>query len=56
MKNLMLREYVAGAIHNGNFHIHSVATIDEGIEILTVTRRGNANLTVPTRMEPSMTW
>ena len=35
VKNLMLREDVVGAIRDGEFHIYSVATIDEGIEILT---------------------
>ncbi len=49
----MLQEDVVGAIRNGNFPIYSVTTIDEGFEILTVTRRGNANLTVPPRLELS---
>jgi lon-related putative ATP-dependent protease len=35
VRNLMLREDVVEAIHNGQFHIYSVKTIDEGIEVLT---------------------
>jgi lon-related putative ATP-dependent protease len=33
--NLMLREDVRQAVQEGKFHIYPVATIDEGIEILT---------------------
>lgn len=33
--NLMLREEVAEAIRAGQFHIYAVATVDEGIELLT---------------------
>jgi len=35
VKNLMLREDVVEAIKEGKFHIYSVGTIDEGIEVLT---------------------
>lgn len=35
VKNLMLREDVVEAIRDGKFHIYSIKTIDEGIEILT---------------------
>lgn len=35
VKNLMLREEVVEAVRNGQFHIYPVATVDEGIEILT---------------------
>ena len=35
VRNLMLREDVVKAIHDGQFHIYSVKTIDEGIEVLT---------------------
>jgi len=34
-KNLMLREDVIGAVKAGSFHIYSVGTVDEGIEILS---------------------
>jgi predicted ATP-dependent protease len=35
VRNLMLREDVVKAVHDGQFHIYEVKTIDEGIEILT---------------------
>jgi predicted ATP-dependent protease len=35
IRNLMLREDIVKAVHNGQFQIHAVKTIDEGIEILT---------------------
>jgi lon-related putative ATP-dependent protease len=35
IRNLMLREDVLKAIQDGKFHIYSVKTIDEGIEVLT---------------------
>jgi ATP-dependent Lon protease len=35
VKDLMLRKDVVKAVQDGKFHIHSVQTIDEGIEILT---------------------
>jgi lon-related putative ATP-dependent protease len=35
VKNLMLKEEVVDAIKGGQFHIYSVKTIDEGIEVLT---------------------
>jgi predicted ATP-dependent protease len=35
VKDLMLRKDVVKAVQEGKFHIHSVQTIDEGIEILT---------------------
>jgi len=34
-RNLMLREDVVRAVREGRFHIYSIASIDEGIEILT---------------------
>ena len=34
-RNLMLREDVVQAVREGRFHIYSVTSIDEGIEILT---------------------
>ncbi|HIE38325.1 MAG TPA: ATP-dependent protease [Anaerolineales bacterium] len=33
--NLMLREEVVRAVAEGKFHIYSIATVDEGIELLT---------------------
>ena len=35
VKDLMLRKKVVDAVKKGQFHIHSVRTIDDGIEILT---------------------
>jgi lon-related putative ATP-dependent protease len=40
VRNLMLRDEVAGAARDGRFHIWTAATIDEGIEILTGTPAG----------------
>jgi lon-related putative ATP-dependent protease len=40
VKNLMLREDVVEAIKEGKFHIYSVGTIDEGIEVLTGVEAG----------------
>jgi len=35
IRNLMLREDIVKAVHDGQFHIYAVKTIDEGIEVLT---------------------
>ena len=35
VQHLILREEVVDAIEAGNFHIYSISTIDEGIEVLT---------------------
>ena len=35
VRNLMLRDDIVEAVKEGMFHIHSVKTIDEGIETLT---------------------
>ncbi len=35
LRNLMLKEEVVEAVKNGEFHIYSAKTIDEGIEVLT---------------------
>lgn len=40
LNNLMLREDVVEAARQGKFHIYSVKTIDEGIEILTGVKAG----------------
>jgi predicted ATP-dependent protease len=40
IRNLMLREDVVKAVKEGKFHIYSVKTIDEGIEILTGVSSG----------------
>ena len=40
VQNLMLREDVVQAVREGRFHIYSVSTIDEGIEILSGERAG----------------
>jgi predicted ATP-dependent protease len=41
IRNLMLREDVIKAVQDGKFHIYSVKTIDEGIEILTGMSAGD---------------
>lgn len=50
VKNLMLQEAVIAAVSAGTFHVWAVATIDEGIEILTRTpagvRRANGSWSV----------
>lgn len=40
VKNLMLKKKVIEAVSKGRFHIYPVATIDEGLEILTGTPAG----------------
>jgi lon-related putative ATP-dependent protease len=40
LRNLMLRDEVVDAVKEGKFHIYSVKTIDEGIEVLTGLRAG----------------
>lgn len=40
VKNLMLKRKVVEAVSKGQFHIYPVATIDEGLEILTGTPAG----------------
>ncbi|MDD5082418.1 MAG: AAA family ATPase [Dehalococcoidales bacterium] len=40
VRNLMLKEEVVAAIKKGEFHIYSVTTIDEGIEVLTGAKAG----------------
>ncbi len=40
VKNLMLQESVIAAVAAGKFHVWAVATIDEGMEILTGTPAG----------------
>jgi predicted ATP-dependent protease len=40
VRNLMLREDVVKAVHEGQFHIYEVKTIDEGIAILTGVSAG----------------
>lgn len=40
LRNLMLREEVVDAVKQGQFHIYSVRTIDEGIEVLTGVSAG----------------
>jgi len=40
LRNLMLEEEVVEAVRQGQFHIYSAATIDEGIEILTGVSTG----------------
>jgi ATP-dependent Lon protease len=40
VKDLMLRKDVAEAVRAGQFHVYSVKTIDEGIEILTGVTAG----------------
>jgi lon-related putative ATP-dependent protease len=40
VQNLMLKEEVLDAVNQGKFHIYSVSTIDQGIEILTGVKAG----------------
>ena len=40
VKDLMLRKDVVEAVKKGKFHVYSVKTIDEGIEILTGKKAG----------------
>jgi predicted ATP-dependent protease len=40
VQNLMLRQDVVEAVEKSQFHIYSVSTIDEGIEILTGVKAG----------------
>jgi predicted ATP-dependent protease len=40
VQNLMLKEELVNAVKAGKFHIYSVETIDEGIEVLTGVRAG----------------
>ena len=40
VQNLMLKEEVVNAVKEGKFHMYSVKTIDEGIEILTGVKAG----------------
>ena len=42
-KNLMLRKEVLDAVKHGKFHIYQVATVKEGIEILTGVSAGKPN-------------
>jgi len=41
VKNLMLKREVVEAVRDGKFHIWSVGTIDEGIEVLTGVKAGD---------------
>ncbi|MBI3363365.1 MAG: AAA family ATPase [Ignavibacteriae bacterium] len=40
VKDLMLRDDVIDAVREGNFHIHAIKTIDEGLELLTGVKAG----------------
>jgi lon-related putative ATP-dependent protease len=40
VQNLMLKEEVVNAVQEGKFHMYSVETIDEGIEVLTGVKAG----------------
>jgi lon-related putative ATP-dependent protease len=43
VKNLMLKKDVIDAVEKGQFHIYRVATVEQGIEILTGTPAGAAD-------------
>jgi lon-related putative ATP-dependent protease len=43
VKNLMLRQDVIQAVESGEFHIYAVASIEQGIEVLTDTPAGTAD-------------
>jgi lon-related putative ATP-dependent protease len=40
VKDLMLKREVVEAVREGKFHIYSIATVDEGVEILTGLKAG----------------
>lgn len=40
VQNLMLKEEVGDAVKEGEFHIYSVRTIDDGMELLTGVKAG----------------
>lgn len=40
VQNLMLKEEIVEAVKQGKFHLYSVKTIDEGIEVLTGVKAG----------------
>ncbi|MSP42200.1 MAG: hypothetical protein EXR08_02340 [Alphaproteobacteria bacterium] len=40
VKHLMLRQGVVEAVREGRFHIHSIETIDQGVEVLTGVKAG----------------
>ena len=40
VQNLMLKEEIVNAVKQGKFHLYSVKTIDEGIEVLTGVKAG----------------
>jgi lon-related putative ATP-dependent protease len=42
-KNLMLSKEIIDAVKQGKFHVYQVATVEEGIEILTGTSAGKAD-------------
>jgi predicted ATP-dependent protease len=43
VKHLMLKSDVVDACRDGQFHIYAVATIDEGLEVLTGLEAGEAD-------------
>jgi len=43
VQNLMLRQEVVDAVQKGKFHIFPIASIDQGVEILTGVRAGTRN-------------
>jgi predicted ATP-dependent protease len=43
IRNLMLRKDVVDAVDQGRFHIYHVATIEQGIEVLTGVPAGRAD-------------
>ncbi|MBV6440936.1 MAG: ATP-binding protein [Haliscomenobacteraceae bacterium CHB4] len=51
-KNLMLKEEVVDAVRGGKFHIWSVRSIEEGIELLTGVKAGRLSDAEGKRFEP----
>jgi len=45
VKNLMLKKEVVDAVEKGDFHVYKVATVEEGIQILTGTEVGTPDKT-----------
>lgn len=54
--NLMLREDVLEAVENGQFSIYAIDDVDDGIELLTGSRRARPINAGAFRKEPSTIW
>jgi len=43
VRNLMVKQEVLEAVENGDFHVYAIATVEEGIEVLTGVAAGTPN-------------